>query len=124
MIPCFQNVRPFALAIFLLATLVSTGLAQTTELEFRFVDGNVITADIDADSLAWKTIRRDGTVAEATIPWNSVSKLSLSNSPAFEKTERIGLLLAGLQDSNYLQRQAAEEQLSSPEIGSSFREMI
>ena len=102
----------------------SVGFAQTKQFELRFVDGNVVTVEGIENNLAWKTIEKNGTVVESTVPWSSVSKLTLSNSPAFALTEQIGLLLNQLQDPNYLVREAAEQDLAKPETGGGFREMI
>ena len=98
--------------------------AQSTEVQLYFLDGHILTAEPQAETLRWEEVRRDGSTAQRWVPLGDIRQLVLVSSPASQRVAEIRRLLNDLGAVDYARRENAETRLSDPEFASSFLSMI
>jgi hypothetical protein len=94
------------------------------EYQISLTNGSVITAEVSRESLAWTKVLASGEMSQQSLKFSDIERLVLSDSPASEQVANIRRLLNRLAGDDYLARQKAESELSSPEIGGNFKTMI
>ena len=112
------------LSLAFLAAACFSSRCQATELELTLESGSVLVADVPLGAIDWTEVQSNGQMTNRRVAVGDIRRLWLCKTPASDKVAQIRELLFLLQSDNYREREAAELELSNPDIGGQFPKML